>query len=281
MLDLDQNRPVATPRPAATIILLRDARRDSRTEVELCVMQRSVQSSFMGGAVVFPGGRVEAHDAGTAWEGLFTTGSGDWWDVEGVAARIAACREALEEVGVAPILGLNDPTESIAGLRKVESGDALRGAMRALGARLDLASLVPLSRWLTPEAEQRRFDARFFLAKAPAGLEPVSDNHEATRVYWASPSALLADYEKGAISLFPPTHRTLELLVGARDVTAALSTTSKSTLETICPRFLVEAGTPVLALPGDPAHEVKFPRIVGGSRYVLHEGRWISRNADG
>lgn len=276
MLDLDSNRPVVAPRPAATIILLREPS-SSGEEVEVCVMQRSVQSSFMGGAVVFPGGRVEAHDSGDAWTGTFTTGSGAWWDAEGTAARIAACREALEEVGVAPVLGLD--AAGIAEVRKAQ-GTTLRDELRARGARLDLASLVPLSRWVTPEAEQRRFDARFFLAKAPEGLEPVSDDHEAVRVYWASPSALLADYLRGGISLFPPTHRTLELLVGARSVSAALQTPTRATLEVICPRFVVEEGTPVLALPGDPAHEVKSPRIAGGSRYVLHEGRWISREGN-
>lgn len=235
-------------------------------------MQRSVQSSFMGGAVVFPGGRVEPHDSAAEWAGLFTEGSGAWWDDEGIAARIAACREAIEEVGIAPMLGLPD-----AAIPEVRKG-ALRDAVRARGARLDLASLVPLSRWVTPEAEQRRFDARFFLARAPSGLEPVSDDHEAVRVYFATPSALLADYEKGAIALFPPTHRTLQLLQGLATVEAALASAESSTLEVVCPRFVVEEGVPVLALPGDPAHEVKTPRIAGGSRYVLHEGRWISRN---
>ncbi|MBI2392183.1 MAG: hypothetical protein HYV09_21525, partial [Deltaproteobacteria bacterium] len=133
--------------------------------------------------------------------------------------------------------------------------------------------------WVTPEAEQRRFDARFFLARAPLGQEGESDDREALKVYWASPSQLLAECQRGAITLFPPTHRTLELLVGARTVEAAMTLPSRTTLEVICPRFVLEAGLPVLALPGDPAHEVKTPRIPGGSRYVLDDGRWISRNS--
>ncbi len=277
MLEFDPKRPPVTPRPAATIILLRQGER----EVEICVMQRSNQSSFMGGAVVFPGGRIEPDDQPSSWEGLFdaTSRTGDWWDDEGVAARIAACREALEEVGVAPLSGSLDS----AGWQRLRAAavvgvDALRAAMREVSARFDLASMVPVARWVTPEAEQRRFDARFFLARAPAGVEGSVDQREAVRVYWASARSLLDEYARNAITLFPPTHRTLELLAGRATLDEAFAVVSEMTLDVICPRFLVEDGAPVLALPGDPRHEISERRIAGGSRYVLSEGRWVSEN---
>src|SRR5438445_12958535 len=90
VLDFDDARPIVEPRAAATLIFVRD----TKNGVELCVMQRSLQSSFMGGAVVFPGGRVEPHDAAWSWPPpVATRGSGAWWDDDGVAARVAACRE--------------------------------------------------------------------------------------------------------------------------------------------------------------------------------------------
>lgn len=282
MLDLDPNRPVAAPRPAATVVLLRDPPRDAG-EVEVCVMQRSHQSSFMGGAVVFPGGRVEDLDADSAWEAVATStaGEGAWWDREGVAARVAACREALEEVGIVPLTGALD-ADAHAALRRAaaEGSVALREALVRAGVRLDLGALVPLARWLTPEAEKRRYDTRFFLSRAPRGQEAQSDEHEALRVYWASPSQLLSDFEAGNVALFPPTHRTLELLVGRRDVDDAFAIVRNTTLDVICPRFLVEDEAAILALPGDPRHDVREARIAGKSRYALRDGRWVSEGSD-
>jgi hypothetical protein len=97
-------------------------------------------------------------------------------------------------------------------------------------------------------------------------------------VYWATASSLLAEFESGAISLFPPTHRTLELLSGCETLEETRAVASDSNLAVICPRFLVENGQPVLALPGDPAHELAERCIAGSSRYVLRDARWVSNN---
>lgn len=236
-------------------------------------MQRSKQSSFMGGAVVFPGGRIEPADAAPEWGDVIIRGDGAWWDDEGRAARVAACREALEEVGLAPIPSAT--AEDLAALRKTPTPAAL--AER--GLRLDLASLVPFARWVTPEAESRRFDARFFLAQIAQDLAPVSDDHEAVRVLFASPGDLLAQFERDEIALFPPTHRSLEILASVRNVDEAFAVARSASLDVICPRFLIEHGAPVLALPGDPKHEIPQRRVRGGSRYVLVDGRWASRDS--
>ncbi len=297
MLDFDPTRTPVAPRPAATIILLRDpppaspSAHGGEGEVEICLMQRSTKSSFMGGAVVFPGGRIEPHDGVAVWGALLGSqierATGPWWDDEGIAARVAACREALEEVGLLPLVakGYTAPcrvsAESLTAIRgaSARGGEALRDAVAEAGWALDLARLVPLSRWLTPEAESRRFDARFFLARAPEGQVATSDDHEATRVSWATPTALLRDFDAGAITLFPPTHRTLELLKGRATVEDALRLAVSASLEVICPRFAMADGTPTLALPGDPLHEIRERRILGASRYVLRDARWVSEEA--
>jgi 8-oxo-dGTP pyrophosphatase MutT (NUDIX family) len=72
--------PPATPRPAATVIIVR--RGDAPLEVLL--VQRNPVARFMAGAWVFPGGAVDAHD-----------GEGD------LALRAAAVREVAEEAGIA------------------------------------------------------------------------------------------------------------------------------------------------------------------------------------
>ena len=67
------------PRPAATVILLRGG----GDALEVLLVQRNPASRFMGGAWVFPGGAVDAHE-----------GEGD------AALRAAAVRELDEEAGV-------------------------------------------------------------------------------------------------------------------------------------------------------------------------------------
>lgn len=235
-------------------------------------MQRSPNSAFMGGAIVFPGGRLEEGDSPARFAGHFVAPrEGQWLDDEGLAARIAACRESVEEVSLVPLVGAAEP----ANLRT-----ALLDGLVSSGAKLDLAALVPLSRWVTPEAEKRRYDARFFVARAPAHQTPKSDDHEAVRVLFATPAGLLAQALEGAISLFPPTHRTLEILARSATVDAALDAArSAPSIEPICPRFVLDGGVPTLALPGDPLHEVRERRIAGGSRYVLRDARWVSENA--
>jgi 8-oxo-dGTP pyrophosphatase MutT (NUDIX family) len=270
MLDFDPNRVPVAPRAAATVILLRDIGKD----LEVCVMQRSNESSFMGGAVVFPGGRVEPSDA--TWAGHVIAATGRWSDEEGNAARVAACREALEEVGIVLTAGDAPSSATIAALRACTTAESLKQAMAENGLAFDLSALHPLSRWVTPEAEKRRFDARFFLARAPRGQEGSIDAKEATRVFWATPTSLLDDFEKGAIALFPPTHRTLEGLSEVRTVEQAFELAARGTLAIVCPRFVVDAGNPVLALPGDPLHEVKERLIAGPSRYTLRDAKWVS-----
>jgi 8-oxo-dGTP pyrophosphatase MutT (NUDIX family) len=270
MLEFVPNRAPVPPRPAATVILLRDA----GGTLEVCVMQRSNESSFMGGAVVFPGGRVEPEDA--SWAGHVVPATGRWSDEEGTAARVAACREALEEVGIVLAAGDAPSHAVVSSLRACTTADALKRAMAEHGLRFDLSALHPLSRWVTPEAEKRRFDARFFLARAPHGQEGSIDAKEATRVFWASPRALLTSFEEGSIALFPPTHRTLEGLTEMKSVEEAFAAAARGTLAVVCPRFVVEAGNPVLALPGDPLHEIRDCLISGPSRYVLRDAKWVS-----
>lgn len=284
MLKFDPDRVPVEPRPAATLLLLREApdAHGGPGALEVLVMQRSLRSSFMGGAVVFPGGRVEPDDAD--WDDAVAPAGraeGAWWDRDGRAARIAACREALEEVGVVPIVGEAVRPVDVEALRRAAAGGSakLREALSTSARRLDIEGLVPFARWVTPEAEPKRFDARFFVAKAPADQIAISDEHEAVRVGWETPSALLRRAEAGEITLFPPTHRTLAQLREAGSVARVLEDATRANLEIICPRFALDEGIPVLALPGDPLHEIAERRVAGGSRFALRGERWVEEDA--
>src|SRR5580704_10521111 len=98
MLDFDVNRSGVVPRDAATLIVLRDG--EAGRGVEVFCVERHRKSGFLGGAVVFPGGKVDPDDASAEWDSAVAGG-----DAEDRAQRIAGCREALEEAAILPLVG--------------------------------------------------------------------------------------------------------------------------------------------------------------------------------
>ncbi len=244
-------------------------------------MRRNQSTRFLGGAVVFPGGRVENDDGLLA--PTVADPSGAWWDLDGIAARAAACRESIEEVGIAPITGdaLSEEDATVLRAAAAAGRDTLRAALTSMGRALDIAALVPFARWVTPEAESRRYDTMFFVCRAPTGqrehLVGLEAEREATEVRWDTPAALLADFDAQKIALVPPTHRSLEVLASIRDVDSVLAWARSANLAPICPRFVLDGQLPTLALPGDPLHESRTPIVAGGSRYQLVDGQWLPR----
>ena len=77
--------------------------------------------------------------------------------------------------------------------------------------RIDAAALVPWVRWVTPEISPKRFDARFFLARAPEGQEPRVDGREATEGLWIAPQEALQRWEDGDMQLAPATAKSIEM----------------------------------------------------------------------
>jgi 8-oxo-dGTP pyrophosphatase MutT (NUDIX family) len=79
----DEDEPPATPRPAATVILLRRGGKHAERGLQVLLVQRNPEARFMPGVWVFPGGAVDASD-----------GDGE------KAHRAAAVRELAEEAGI-------------------------------------------------------------------------------------------------------------------------------------------------------------------------------------
>ncbi|HSN96952.1 MAG TPA: hypothetical protein VLS89_01600 [Candidatus Nanopelagicales bacterium] len=264
------------PRDAASVLVLRD---EGRSLEVFCVL-RHARSGFLGGAVVFPGGKVDPADAAEVWASLATAPPprADAFGAETVTARalcVAACRETLEEGAILPVDGPLPDGEVSAMLGELGGGAPLRVALERRGLRLDIAALVPWARWITPEAEARRFDARFFLLALPDGQVGRHDDRETTMSFWARPAEVLDRAARGEIFLAPPTSRALELLADVTDLRGAVALAEQQILAPICPRF-VPGDPPYLALPGDPAHEVRERRAAGPTRYVLRGGRFVS-----
>ena len=279
MLDLDLDRQGTPPRDAATLVLVRDSPDD---KLEVFCVQRHAKSAFLGGAIVFPGGKVDAADLDPGWAdhttpprpAPFAAGP-----AELRALAVAACREALEEAAILPVANRILSQEELVLLRARAKETSLLACLAALDLKVDLGALHPFARWVTPTAETRRFDARFFIAVAPRGQQGAHDDRETTASFWEPPRETLDRFEAGVVWLAPPTHRVLELLASASTSDAAMGLAEHANLEPICPRLVRhqvgDLDTMALVLPGDPQHDVAEVRVPGASRYVLTGDKWL------
>jgi len=273
------------PRHASTVVVVREGAQG----LELFCVLRNTRSSFLGGALVFPGGKVDPSDAAEAWAEQATTPQARVDaltepyataapPVTARALAVAACRELLEEARIVPLdAPFGDDAVEALRAELAASPGSLPSALARVGRRLALDTLVPWARWITPEAESRRFDARFFLLGLPDGQRGRHDDHETTMSFWSRPADVLDRFARGEIFLAPPTTRTLEQLATVADLRAARALAEEQSLSPICPQF-VAAGAPFLALPGDPAHAVPERRVSGPTRFVLRDGRFVSED---
>jgi len=256
--------PPVQPRPAATVVLLRDPLAggppDEKIDPaagqshggsglpapEVLLLRRHRSSGFVPGAYVFPGGAVDEADAAPL---ASATSPGSEPDVP-PAYRVAAVREVYEETGVllardgAGRMAPDAASEPrLARWREqLLSGRAtLAQVLEAEGLALDLAALVCCAHWITPLAEPRRFDTRFFLARLPAGGQATADAREMTDEVWLTPAAALRRFQQGALPMVFPTVKMLEALAEFGSVEEALAAYRDRPVKTILPRLVVTA----------------------------------------
>ncbi|MBI4815375.1 MAG: NUDIX domain-containing protein [Deltaproteobacteria bacterium] len=256
------------PRPAATIVLARN--RGDRIEVYL--VKRSGRSGFMGGAHVFPGGRVDAAD-GTlvgSLEPQQASSTESWM----ISARVAACRELLEEAGV--LLG-SHPEKAPAVRARLTQGESFAAALLAEGASIDLRVLTYFAHWITPSFEPKRYDTRFFLSELPEGVEASVDGHEIVEGRWATPRVAIEAHERGDIFLPPPTLVTLVALSEFQSVEAARQSLETQPIHTVLPKVRAAERAFEILFPWDAEYQgaegdaVEFegPAPAGPSRVVI------------
>lgn len=274
-------------RPASTVVLLRaDAGR-----LEVFLVRRHDAVAFMGGAHVFPGGRVDAsdrlndpthicdgvEDAAARLAGLARD--------EAVAFHVAAIRELFEEAGV---LLARVATGEILSIPEtdVPRFDAYRRALAARAIairdvveqehlRLALDALALAAHWVTPEIETARFDTRFFFALAPQGQAAAHDAHETTDGVWVPPQEALDRCRRGDIALPPPTWTTLRLLSRFGTPEDAWRWAQSCPVPRVQPGFVVrDDGTRLVTLPGDPLCPAVDGFKAEETRFLLKDGRW-------
>ena len=251
-LENPPDQPVE-PRPAATIVLLRDA----DAGVEVLLLRRNRSAGFVPGAYVFPGGGVDGTDAADETlaflDGLTPDGAAHRLglfdaDPPAIAYYLAALREAFEETGILvgrDVRGMEPATaaedEQVDATRDdlMEDRISFAQALERLECRIDGASVEYLAHWITPEPEPRRYDTRFFAAKVREGATPIVDPREMTDAVWITPDAALARSDEGTLPMIFPTIKTLEQLRDYGTTEEALASLAGRSVRTVLPTLVI------------------------------------------
>jgi len=227
-------REPVTPRPAATILLLRD----HDAGLEVLMTRRSATASFAPGAYVFPGGTLDDADGSDAARAVLR-GRADQ-DAEHRRYAAAALREAFEELGVLLAWERGNGAPCAPGMargldRRVEAD--FYGQLAAAGLELAIDRTGWLSHWITDRDLPKRFDVRFFVAPMPTGQEADADGTEQFEPVWIDPTAALQRHEAGQFSMIFPTIRTLRQLQRFDRVEQVIDRChTQSSVFTSCPR---------------------------------------------
>jgi 8-oxo-dGTP pyrophosphatase MutT (NUDIX family) len=267
----------APARPASTVVLIRPA----ATRFEVLLVKRHDNVAFMGGAHVFPGGRVDANDRIESPERIcdgVTDAMARMPDLEPIDAighHVAAIRELFEEAGV--LLARPAGSGRLHGRRHdVAAGTLTLPALASReGFRLALDELVVFAHWVTPDIEIKRFDTRFFIAQLPGDQSAVHDDRETIDSEWMEPAVAVERCRRDEIALPPPTWTTLRMLSKLSTAAEVMQWARRRQVVRVQPGFIRDATQTMLTLPGDPT----FPPIEGfetpeETRFILTNGRW-------
>ena len=174
----EEKYPYMRPRDAATLILVR---MKGKTP-EVLMGCRAAKSAFMPNRYVFPGGRVDRADAHVPVAAqldrhvkarLLKAASAQ----RAQALGVAAVRETFEETG----LMIAKPFKN--GAPKKDYGEHWRGFLdTGMGPALDCLDLI--ARAITPPGRPRRFNARFFMARAEDATGDIRHSSEMGDIRW-------------------------------------------------------------------------------------------------
>jgi 8-oxo-dGTP pyrophosphatase MutT (NUDIX family) len=280
-LELNQEIVESEPVPAATVMVLRE----TRWGPEVLMLRRNAASRVLGGACVFPGGKVDTQLDTVRPEQLLPNpidlrqrlNEPDTPLEEIARVYTAAVRETAEECGL--LLGWGGATQEQLELAMValHQGQPMQDMLALSGWRLDANALHPWSRWVTPKrpsVTKRRFDTRFFVAELPAGQSARHDGHEITASAWMRPQDALQRYWQGEFDLAAPQIITLQHLGRFSTVAEILAFAKRHTPRAIHPEPFEDNGHRVTCYPGDPRHTAPHPAWPGPTRLTFRDGRF-------
>ena len=237
--------------PAATLIVVRDGALGEPPLI--LIVERSAGMTFAGGALVFPGGRIDAQDYAMARD-----------SADG-AARIAAIRETMEETAI-PV-GLNPLPASELALQlqeQLRADDPFAAVLERHQLDLDPDMMVPLARWVPKFHARRRFDTLFFLARAPAGeWTPNAAEGECAGAFWMSAAGVLERDRRGEARLIFPTRRTLERLAQHDSLDAMIADARAFPIAPITPWLEEHDGDRFITIPDGIGFPVTREKLDG------------------
>lgn len=248
------------PRPAATVILLREA----ASAPEILLLKRNRSTGFVPGAYVFPGGRVDHADGSEAASARWTElsveeagrrlGIGPGGPVTALAFYTAAVREAFEETGLLltrPFASVDSPESPFSAGRDalLEDRGSWPGFLENHELRMDGRRLEYVAHWVTPVVEPRRYDTRFFAAVVPEGSEARIDPREMVDAVWLRASDALDRHEAGDLPMIFPTIRTLEDLAHFTSTEALLAHYRETSIPMVMPEIVQTETGVALRIP--------------------------------
>ncbi len=267
-------------RDAATVMLVRDAAEG----MEVFMLRRNLDSNFVGGAHVFPGGAVDEADRHSDLEAICTGRSDEAASQQlgiekgGLAFWVAAIRECFEEAGV--LLAVRDGDDHVVSFTEPSVAGRFVDHRRAVDARekrlaevcelehlrLDVENIHYFSHWITPVGPPRRYDTRFFVAAAPPEQVPLHDDRETIANLWVRPGDALDRHRRGELDLILPTIKNLEA-IGRFDRSADLLAHAKAIRDVppILPRIVNDGGSMRVLVPGDPGYSEALAEIPDGT----------------
>lgn len=258
--------------------------RDAPAGLEVFLIKRHGLSDVLGGAHVFPGGKLDCEDSIPALQALLDSPACELQralaepqldELTAAALHVAALREAFEETGVLYARGVASQAASL--WRQLREGRPFHELLTQLPLQLQASRLHPWSRWITPVVGgviRKRFDTRFFLARVPEGQVARHDNHEATDSAWLTPREALLRYWHGGIELAPPQIMSLAHLSVHGCVADALAEARGRKPPLILPESFEDAGSRVVCYPGDERHPVRERALPGPTRLHYRNRRF-------
>jgi 8-oxo-dGTP pyrophosphatase MutT (NUDIX family) len=271
------------------VVLLRD---EPQKGLQVFLLRRHKASAVLGGAYVFPGGKLDDADCAHELHSYLDTspqvlhsalGESDLPVHTAAGLYVAAVREVLEECGVLYARLKNEEALAHDAQHRQQWQQALHGGqafaqvLQSAGLRLDTQHLAPWSRWITPvqpSVTNQRFDTRFFVAVLPTGQQPVHDNIEAIDSVWLSPMDALTRYWAGDLPLAPPQIMTLVSLLSHACTDSVLNCAKQQTPALILPEAFDDGGVRTLCYPGDVRHSVRQRAMPGPTRLRFVAGRF-------
>jgi len=296
LMQLNSEVITTPPRASATVVLLRDA---PQKGLEVFLLRRHTDSAVLGGAYVFPGGKLDEADSSAEVLRHLDRGPLDLHHAlaepeihANMAAGlyVAAIREALEECGVLYARArdshtkAHDKDQRVQWQKQLHGGETFADVLSSGDLQLDTQHLAPWSRWITPlmpSVSSKRFDTRFFVAVLPPNQAPIHDDIEAVDSIWLSPRDALLRYWDRGISMAPPQIMTLVNLLPHTDCASVLHTALGRKPSTVMPETFDEDGLRHICYPGDPQHSIKEKSLLGPTRMRFIEGRFEPKDGVG